>query len=74
MLFLTPALTGLFFNALIQPHFHYLCFAWCPNPTQILKHKIQTIQNKYMHFCLQLDKLKHISHEEFEGLSWLSII
>ena len=29
-----------FFYALIQPHFHYLCFAWCPNPTQILEHKI----------------------------------
>ena len=24
-----------------------------------------------MGFCLQLDKLKHISHEEFERLNWL---
>ena len=26
-----------------------------------------------MHFCLQLDKLKHISHEEFERLNWLPV-
>ena len=24
-------------------------------------------------FCLQLDKLKHISHEEFERLNWLPV-
>ena len=26
-----------------------------------------------MRFCLQLDKLKHISHEDFERLSWLPV-
>ena len=26
-----------------------------------------------MRFCLQLDKLKHISHEEFECLNWLPV-
>ena len=26
-----------------------------------------------MRFCLQLDKLKHISHEEFERLNWLPV-
>ena len=26
-----------------------------------------------MRFCLQLDKLKHISHEEFEHLNWLPV-
>ena len=26
-----------------------------------------------MHFCLQLDKLKHISYEEFERLNWLPV-
>ena len=24
-----------------------------------------------MRFCLQLNKLKHISHEDFERLNWL---
>ena len=51
---------------------YYTCFAWYPNLTKTLQHRIQTTQNKYMHFCLQLDKLKHISHEESESLSWLS--
>ena len=32
-----------------------------------------TTQNKCMHFCLQLDKLKHISYEEFERLNWLPV-
>ena len=26
-----------------------------------------------MRFCLQLDKLKDISHEEFERLNWLPV-
>ena len=26
-----------------------------------------------MRFCSQLDKLKHISHEEFERLNWLPV-
>ena len=26
-----------------------------------------------MRFCLQLDKLKNTSHEEFEGLNWLPV-
>ena len=58
--FLTPALRRLLCNALIKPHFDYACSAWYPNETKKLKHRIQTTQNKYMRFCLQLDKLKHI--------------
>ena len=58
--FLTPALRRLLCNALIQPHFDYACSAWYPNETKKLKHRIQTTQNKYMRFCLQFDKLKHI--------------
>ena len=61
--FLTPALRHLLCNALIQPHFDYACSAWYPNLTKKLKHRIQTTQNKCIRFCLQLDKLKHISHE-----------
>ena len=26
-----------------------------------------------MRFCLQLDKLKHISHEELEHLNWIPV-
>ena len=71
--FLTPTLRRLLCNALIQPHFDYACSAWYPNLTKKLKHRIQTTNNKRMCFCLQLDKLKHISHEEFECLNWLPV-
>ena len=70
-LFLTSKLRRLLCNALIQPDFDYACSAWYLNLTKKLKHRFQTTQNKCMCFCLQLDKLKHISHEEFERLSWL---
>ena len=69
--FLTPVLRRLLCNVLIQSHLDYECSAWYPNLTKKLKHRIQTTQNKYMQFCLQLDKLKHISHEEFGRLNWL---
>ena len=71
--FLTPVLRRLLCNALIQPHFYYACSAWYPNLTKKLKHRIQTTQNKCVRFCQQLDKLKHISHEEFDRLSWLPV-
>ena len=64
--FLTLALRRLPRYAVIQPHFDYACSAWYPNLTMKLKHRIQTTQNKRVHFCLQLYKLKHISHKEFE--------
>ena len=67
--FLTPALRRLLCNALIQPHLNYTCSTWYPNPTKKLKHRIQATQNKCIRFCLQLDKLKHISHEEYERLN-----
>ena len=68
-----PALRHLLCNALIQLHFDYACSAWYLNLTKKLKHRIQTTQNKSMRFCLQLDELKHISHEEFECLNWLPV-
>ena len=72
-IFLTPALRHLLCNALIQPHFDYACSAWYPNLTKKLKHRIQTTQNKCIRFCLQLDKLKHISHEDSERLNWFPV-
>ena len=71
--FLTLKLRGLLCNALIQLHFDYACSVWYQNLTKKLQHRIQTTQNKCMRFCLQLDKLKHIFHEEFERLNWLSV-
>ena len=71
--FLTPTLRRLLCNALIQPHFNYACSAWYPNLTKKLKNRIQTSQNKCIRFCLQLDKMTHISHKEFEILHWLPV-
>ena len=68
--FLTPTLRRLLCNTLIQPHFDYAYSAWYPNLTKKLKNKIQTSQNKFIRFCPHLDKLTHITHEEFEILNW----
>ena len=69
--FLTPALERLLCNALIQTRFDYDCSARYTNLTKKLKKAIQTTQKKRICFSLNLVKLKHISHEEFERLNWL---
>ena len=71
--FLTPILRGLLCNALIQPHFDYACSGWYPNLTKKLKNRIQSSQNKCFCFYLQLDKVTHISHKEFQILNWLPV-
>ena len=64
--YLTPNLRRLLCNALTQPHFVYACSAWYPNLSKKLKNIIQTLQNKCIRFCLQSDKMSHISQKEFE--------
>ena len=71
--FSTLKLRRLLCNTLMQPHFDYACSACYPNLTKILKNRIQTTQNKCVRFCLQLGKLKQISHEEFAHLNWLPV-
>ena len=71
--FLTTSLWRLLCNALIQQHFDYACSAWYPNLCKKVKNKIQTTQNKCVRFCLNLDKMAHISQNEFEKLNWLPI-
>ena len=70
---LTPTLRRLLCNALIQPHFDYACSASYPNFTKKLINRIQTSQDKCIRFCLQLDKMIHISDKEFETLNWLLV-
>ena len=70
---LTPVLHRLLCNALIQPHFDYASSAWYPNLAQKRKNKIQITQNKCIRYCLQLDKMTHISKNEFETLNWLPV-
>ena len=42
-------------NPVMQPYFDYICTAWYPNLTKKFKQGIQTTQNKFMHFYMQLD-------------------
>ena len=69
--FLTPELSRLLCNALIQPHFDYTCTAWYPNFTEKTKKKIQIMQNNYIWFYLRLDKMQHLSLVEFRSINWL---
>ena len=71
--YLTPNLCCLLCNALIQPHFDYACSAWYPKFFKELSNKIQTSQNKRICFCLQLDKMSHISQKKFETINCLVI-
>ena len=71
--FLTPTLRRFLCDSLIQPHSGYICSAWYQNLTKKLKNRIQTSQNKCIHFCLQVDKMTHISHKEFETLNRLPV-
>ena len=66
--FLKPRLRRPLRNALIQPHINYACTAWYPNLIKKLKNKIETTQNKCVRFCLNVDKMAHISQNEFEKL------
>ena len=67
--FLTPALRSLLCNALIQPHFDYALSAWYPNLTQKMKKKIQITRHKCIRYCLQLEKMTHISKTSLKLLT-----
>ena len=60
-------------NARIQPHFDYTCSAWYPNLKKKFKTKLQTLQNKYVCFCLQLDNKAHVGITEFKQINWLPV-
>ena len=70
--YLTPNLCLLLYNALIQPQPH-ACSACYPNISKKLENKILTLQNKCIRFCLQLDKMSHISQKKFETSNWSPI-
>ena len=69
--YLSPKLQRMLCNALIQPHFDYACPAWYHNLTENTKKKIQIMQNKCIRFCPRLDKMHHISVEDFRFINWL---
>ena len=71
--FLSLQLRRLLCNALIQPHFDYACSVWYPNINKNAKTKLQTLQNKCVHFCLQLDNKAHVGITEFKQINWLPV-
>ena len=71
--FLTPPLHRLLCNALMQPLFDYGCTAWFPNLSKKLRLRLQAMQNKFIRFCLQLDKRSGIGVNEFLELNWLNV-
>ena len=71
--YLTPYLKRLLCNALNQPHFDYACSAWYPNLNKKFKSKLQTVQNKCIKYCFQLDKRSHIGMKDFEKINWLPV-
>ena len=71
--YFTPNLHRLLCNALIQPQFDYACSAWYSNISKKLRNRIQTLQNKCIRFCLQLDKMSRISQKELETINWFPI-
>ena len=66
--YLAKELRRVLCNALIHPNFDYACSACYPNLNEKTKKKIQ---NKCIRFCLKLDKIHHISEEEFRLINWL---
>ena len=69
--YLTPYLKRLLCNALIQPHFDYVCSSRYPNLIKKFKSKLQTIQSKCMRYCLQLDNRSQIGMKDFGKINWL---
>ena len=63
--FLSPQLRRLLCNALIQPHFDYACSVWYLTLNKKFKTNLQTLQNKCVRFCLQLDNRALVRITEF---------
>ena len=71
--FSSPQLRRLLCNALIQPYFNYACSVWYPNLNRKSKTKLQTLQNKCVRFCLQLDNKAHVGITQFKQINWLPV-
>ena len=58
---------------MFQPHFDYAWSAWYPNLNANLKKRLQTIQNKFIRFSLQLDSRIDIGIKESGKINWLPV-
>ena len=71
--FLSPQLNRLLCNVLMQHHFDYAWSVWYPNLNKRFKTTLQTLQNKCVRFCLQLDKRAHVGITEFKKINQLPV-
>ena len=58
---------------MFQPHFDYAWSAWYSNLNANLKKRLQTIQNKFIRFSLQLDSRIDIGIKESGKINWLPV-
>ena len=61
---LAPELRKMLCNALIHPNFEHACSAWYSNIK--LKKNPQITKHNCIRFCVKLDKMHHISEEDFQ--------
>ena len=47
--------------------------AWYPNLNKRLKSKLQTIQNRCIRYCFQLDNRSQVRVKHFEKINWLPV-
>ena len=69
--FLESSTHRMLLNALIQPHFDYACTSWFPMLNKRLSKKVQSAQNKYIRFYLNLKNTAHVGATEFKAINWL---
>ena len=53
-------------NAIIQPHFDCDCSVFYPNLNKKIQKQLETIQNKCIKFCLQLDSRSYLGIKKLE--------
>ena len=66
--FLSKDLGRLLRSALIQLHFNYAFTGWYPNLNKKYKNNLQVLQNKCIHFYLQLNNQEHIRTDHFDKI------
>ena len=50
-----------------------MCVAWYPNLNKKYKNKLQVLQNKCIHFCLQFNNREQVVTEHFDMINWFPI-
>ena len=73
IMFLSSQLKWLLCNVLIQPHFDYACSEWYTNRNKKFKTKLLNLQNKFVVFCLRLDKGVHVEITDLKKINWLPV-